>query len=99
LCAVANTHGDVQTLAATPGMFSYRTPLQVSFASVRDGQSSTLMLGEVLGELNIYLSQLSVISAAFITGNRLNSRLIGNPSQSGQFGSSGLPIFKRHLPS
>jgi type II secretory pathway pseudopilin PulG len=75
-CGVLGSHGDSATLAATPGMFSYRAPLEMSFASVRDGQSSTLMLGEVRGELNYYMSQISVIGPAFNTGNRINSVFI-----------------------
>ena len=91
LCAVVGSHGDSATLAATPGMCSYRAPLEMSFASVRDGQSSTLMLGEVRGELNYYMSQISVVGGAFITGNRINSLFIGDPANTSLGFNSGLP--------
>lgn len=90
-CAVAGSHGLVATLAATPGLFSYRTPLQVSFASVRDGLSSTLMLGEVRGELNYYMSQISVVNGAFVTGNRINSLSIGDPANTALGYNNGVP--------
>jgi prepilin-type N-terminal cleavage/methylation domain-containing protein len=90
-CAVAGSHGDTATLAATPGMFSFRAPLEMSFASLRDGQSSTLMLGEVRGELNYYMSQISVVGGAFNTGNRINSVFIGNPADTSLGYNSGLP--------
>lgn len=85
-CAAPGTHGSSQFLRAAPGMFSYRTPLQVSFASVPDGLSSTLMLGEIRGEMNIYLSQISIINGTFITGNRINSVLLSSAG----FGGAGL---------
>lgn len=88
-CAAPGTHGSSQFLRATPGMFSYRTPLQLSFASVADGLSSTLMLGEIRGEMNIYLAQTSIINGTFVTGNRINSVFISNPA--GLFGGAGLP--------
>jgi prepilin-type N-terminal cleavage/methylation domain-containing protein len=90
-CAVVGSHGDSATLAATPGMFSYRAPLEMSFASVRDGQSSTLMLGEVRGELNYYMSQISLVGGAFNTGNRINSVFIGNPADASLGYNNGLP--------
>jgi len=90
-CAVAGSDGDSATLAATPGMFSWRAPLEMSFASVRDGLSSTLMLGEVRGELNYYMSQISVVGPAFNTGNRINSVFIGEPANASLGYNSGLP--------
>lgn len=90
-CAVAGSNGLTATLAATPGMFSYRSPLKLSFASVRDGQSSTLMLGEVRGELNYFMSQISVIAGAFVTGNRINSLSIGDPANLALGYNNGVP--------
>lgn len=90
-CAVAGSHANNQALAGTPGVFSFRAPAEVSFASVRDGLSSTLMLGEIRGELHFYTSQISVVGGAFITGNRINSAFIGDPADPTQFHSDGWP--------
>ena len=75
-CSVPNSEFSASTLAGTPGMFSGRSVLQVSFASVPDGLSSTIMVGERRGELHIWQSQLSLIRPTVYTGNRINSALI-----------------------
>jgi prepilin-type N-terminal cleavage/methylation domain-containing protein len=90
-CAAPGTHGSGQWLRTTPGMFSYRSPLQMSFASIADGLSSTLMLGEIRGETNIYLAQTSGINATFVTGNRINSVFFGTYCSGPDFGGAGLP--------
>lgn len=75
-CAVPNSNARSQSLANNPGMFAPRTPLQIDFASVRDGLSSTIMAGERRGELNHLYSQMSYYNATFWTGNRINSTFI-----------------------
>jgi prepilin-type N-terminal cleavage/methylation domain-containing protein len=75
-CSVPNSWHTGSTLRQTPGMFSGRTVLQVSFRHVVDGLTSTIMLAERRGELNVLLSQLSLLNPVVWTGNRINSSQI-----------------------
>jgi len=88
-CSVAASDPRLQSLDATPGMFSGRSTLQVPFSAVVDGLSKTIMLGERRGELCKNCAQLSYYNACIWTGNRINSQNIKETDMTADYNNGG----------
>jgi prepilin-type N-terminal cleavage/methylation domain-containing protein/prepilin-type processing-associated H-X9-DG protein len=72
-CSFAGSNVFNPDLSSTPGMFGAMSQFQCRFRNVPDGLSSTIMLGERMGELSPTGSVFHGSYRAFQTGNYINS--------------------------